>query len=118
MITESAGCADLDIIFDQDLLCAQTWDSIKVPKENERSTRELVEEAGCAVPVSKKRYVELAEQLVGKVTDTCQKSKGDKHRFLDRGAYFKKLSLKVWLSTDHSKTAVVLQAQVAARSLK
>lgn len=64
----------LDSLLDQNLLCAKTQDSAELLEELLSATWVLVERIGCTVPVSKKGYVDLLQQLIREMKEACLKS--------------------------------------------
>lgn len=56
---------DLDPFFYRDLLWAQAGDIVELVEERLNATRPLVKKLGCAVPVSKKGYVDIINEMAG-----------------------------------------------------
>lgn len=99
---EPASGVDLDTLFDQDLLLARVEDSVEISEERLSDTRELIEVVGYIVPVSKKGYVDMVQQLDEVVKDARQKSIVDRRKVTEFDRMVKELSLKVQLLADDS----------------
>lgn len=80
MNSELSSGVYLDTLFDQDLSWAQAGDSVEVSEESVSAIKPQIEEVGCAVPLSKKSYVDFVQQLVGEIKDRHQNSEVDRCR--------------------------------------
>lgn len=82
------------------------------------ATRALVNEIGCAVPVLKKSYVCLVQQLASKVKEAHQESKVDQRELVERDGKIEALSLKVQRLAGGSENSARLQSQVTTKYME
>lgn len=115
---ESVSGVDVDTPFNQDLRWAQVGDAVRLLELGLTVTRVLVNEIGCTLLASKKRYVDLVQQLAVKVKDTRWKSEVDRSELAERHGKIEKLRLKVQLFADDFENVARIQAQVTAKDVE
>lgn len=89
-----ANGVDLGISLDQNLVWAQATDTVVLSDENQNATRGLVAEISCVVPIFKKAYVDLVQQLAEEVNDGHQSSEVYRRELAERDGKIEELSLR------------------------
>lgn len=84
-------------------------------EERLNATRTLLEEDGCAVPVSKKGYVVLVQQSTEEVEEARWKYEAGSPELAERDGKVKELNLTVRPFADDSEKVERLRAQIASK---
>lgn len=111
---EPVSANDLATLFDPDLYYAQTGDAVKLSKESLNTTRVLVKDLCCAVPVSKKRRVDPFQYLAWEVEDAHWKSEIARRELAKRDEKIV-LSFNVRMLSNDSGKMARLQTKVTAK---
>lgn len=77
-----------------------------------------MKEIGCPVPVFKKGYEYLVQQLARKVKDVRRKSKAESLKLVEHDDKIEELGLDEQLLSDDSQKMARLRAQIPARDLQ